>query len=150
MRVNYRLILDGCGRDRYGDHSEGRICFFSTGNPDGPDGHGLAPGAAGLSEIESADDFVLTQETKIDWASFTGLVTGTSPPSFGNVVVEIYRVFPDDSNVGRTSGPCPPSQRIRSPRGRTRRRTSRSNRETSVSTDVDLHDIAPLEHLHRP
>ena len=58
----------------------------------------------GLHPIESAYDFVLTQETKINSATFTGLLTGIAP-SIGNVVVEIYRVFPADSDVGRTSGP---------------------------------------------
>src|SRR5262249_15277946 len=36
----------------------------------------------------------------------TGLLTGGATPSdVSNVVVEIYRVFPNDSDVGRTSGP---------------------------------------------
>jgi hypothetical protein len=57
-------------------------------------------------EYESADDFVLGQETVISHASFTGLLThGATPEDVSNVVVEIYRVFPLDSDVGRTSGP---------------------------------------------
>jgi hypothetical protein len=57
-------------------------------------------------EYESADDFVLPTETKLMHAAFTGLLTGGATPSdISNVVVEIYRVFPKDSNVGRTSGP---------------------------------------------
>ena len=56
-------------------------------------------------EIESADDFVLGTETNISSASFTGLLpTGTALSAIGQVRVEIYRVFPADSNVGRTSG----------------------------------------------
>ena len=59
-------------------------------------------------EIEAGDDFFLGAETKITGASFDGLlvpgVTGTLP-AIQQVVVEIYRVFPQDSNVGRTSGP---------------------------------------------
>ena len=69
--------------------------FFSTGNPNGlmatasrPD---LPPGA----EIESADDFILTKETKITSATFTGLLPAGA--SVSQVVVEIYRVFPKDS-----------------------------------------------------
>ena len=69
--------------------------FFSTGNPNGlmatasrPD---LPPGA----EIESADDFILTKETKITSATFTGLLPAGA--SVSQVVVEIYRVFPLDS-----------------------------------------------------
>ena len=56
-------------------------------------------------EIESADDFVLGTETNISSASFTGLLpTGTALSAIGQVRVEIYRVFPADFNVGRTSG----------------------------------------------
>jgi hypothetical protein len=40
----------------------------------------------------------------ITGATFTGLITGATP-SIGNVTIEIYRVFPKDSDVGRTSGP---------------------------------------------
>jgi hypothetical protein len=54
-------------------------------------------------EIETGDDFVLTSETAINSAMFTGLITG--PGSISQVVIEIYRVFPLDSDVGRTSGP---------------------------------------------
>ena len=80
--------------------------FFSTGNPDGLLASTSRPGSAGILETESADDFVTTAFTSVTSATFTGLLTnGTTPASIGNVVVEIYRVFPDDSDVGRTSGP---------------------------------------------
>src|SRR5712675_1042608 len=59
--------------------------------------------AGGKFEIESADDFALTKTTSITSATFTGLVTGNE--SVGEGRVEIYRVFPKDSDVGRTSGP---------------------------------------------
>jgi len=62
------------------------------------------PSTGAPFEIESADDFALTSETKITSATFTGLVTG-STPTIGDVVVQIYEVFPNLSNVGRTSGP---------------------------------------------
>jgi hypothetical protein len=79
---------------------------FSTGNPDGKIATAARPSSAGKFEIESADDFVLTGSTSITGATFTGLITGTSPlSSIGEVRVEIYRVFPADSDVGRTSGP---------------------------------------------
>ena len=78
--------------------------FFSTGNPDGKIATASRPESAGKFEIESADDFVLTQETSITSATFTGLLTGTNP-TVGEVRVEIYRVFPALSDVGRTSGP---------------------------------------------
>jgi hypothetical protein len=81
---------------------------FSSGNPDGRVATISEPANAHNSnvEFESADDFVLTSETKITHASFTGLLTGGAKPrDLKNVVVEIYRVFPIDSDVGRTSGP---------------------------------------------
>jgi hypothetical protein len=60
-------------------------------------------GTAGAFEIESADDFVLTNPTTLTSATFTGLVPAGTTPT--DVVVEIYGVFPQASNVGRTSGP---------------------------------------------
>jgi hypothetical protein len=57
-------------------------------------------------EIEAGDDFLLPTGAHLTSATFTGLVPqGFSLSNIGNVVVEIYRVFPNDSNVGRTSGP---------------------------------------------
>jgi hypothetical protein len=79
---------------------------FSTGNPDGKMATASRPESAGKFEIESADDFVLTGSTSITSATFTGLLTGgATTAGIGEVRVEIYRVFPADSNVGRTSGP---------------------------------------------
>lgn len=79
--------------------------FFSTGDPDGRMGMASRPASAGLFGIETADDFVLSQQTKISSATFTGLLTGRATAAdIGSVGVEIYRVFPDDSNVARTSG----------------------------------------------
>jgi hypothetical protein len=61
------------------------------------------PDTAGF-EIEAADDFFLGAQTNITGASFTGLfVPGSAgAPSVSQVVVEIYRVFPNDSNTVRT------------------------------------------------
>jgi len=59
-------------------------------------------------EIEAGDDFFLGSETRITGASFDGLlVPGPSGamPTISQLLVEIYRVFPADSNVARTSGP---------------------------------------------
>jgi hypothetical protein len=78
------------------------ITFFNTGNPDGKIATASRPDTAGF-EIESADDFVLTHSTSITDATFTGLIpTGASPTK---VVVEIYRVFPKDSDLRNASGP---------------------------------------------
>jgi hypothetical protein len=79
---------------------------FSTGNPDGLMATTARPDSPGKFEIETGDDFVLTQQTLITGAAFTGLIPlGASTSDIKNVVIEIYRVFPADSNVGRTSGP---------------------------------------------
>jgi hypothetical protein len=78
---------------------------FSTGDPDGKMATAARPDTGGKFEIESADDFILDATTAITGASFTGLIAGTSLSSIGDVRVEIYHVFPKDSDVGRTSGP---------------------------------------------
>ncbi len=75
---------------------------FNTGGPDGRIAVASRPANGTAFEIESADDFVLTHETLINSASFTGLVP--SGATVSQVVVEIYRVFPKDSELGRTSG----------------------------------------------
>jgi hypothetical protein len=78
---------------------------FSTGSPDGLIATASRPDSGGVLEKETADDFVLGSATQITSATFTGLVTGTvAPGTVGDVTVEIYRVFPLDSDVGRTSG----------------------------------------------
>ena len=78
--------------------------LFSTGTPDGKIATASRPDSGGAFEIESADDFVLSTQTNITSATFTGLIPVGS--SVSSMVVEIYRVFPNDSNVGRTSGDC--------------------------------------------
>jgi hypothetical protein len=77
---------------------------FSTGAVTNLMATASRPSTGAPFEIESADDFAVTSETKITSATFTGLVTG-STPTIGDVVVQIYEVFPNLSNVGRTSGP---------------------------------------------
>lgn len=80
--------------------------LFSTGDPDGRLGTASRPGTAGTLEIESADDFILGAATEITHATFTGLLPSTATlTDIGSITVEIYRVFPADSDVGRTSGP---------------------------------------------
>jgi hypothetical protein len=91
-----------------GDRILPSVFLFSTGLPDGKIATISEPPNAHDSkvEFETADDFVLNTETAIDRASFTGLLTGGATlRDVSNVVVEIYRVFPNDSDVGRTSGP---------------------------------------------
>jgi PEP-CTERM motif len=79
---------------------------FSTGNADGKIGMASRPaGPAGI-EIEAADDFILAQQTRINNASFTGLLPyGVSASDVVGMRLEIYKVFPGDSND-------PPSGRV--------------------------------------
>ena len=91
-------------------HASAQGFSFSTGNPDGrmatASRPGPGPGSGANQETESADDFVLTSQTAITSATFTGLVPGgVNLSDVTQVRVEIYRVFPKDSDVGRTSGP---------------------------------------------
>jgi hypothetical protein len=87
--------------------------FFSTGSPDGLMANATRPDAGGKIEIEAADDFILSSETRINSATFTGLLTGgASAANIGLVVAEIYRVFPKDSTVP-PSGQVP--TRVNSP-----------------------------------
>jgi hypothetical protein len=61
------------------------------------------PDTPGSFEIEAGDDFVLRSQTIINTASFVGiLVPGTGgTPAISQVVAEMYRVFPLDSNAAR-------------------------------------------------
>src|SRR5437764_4997645 len=87
--------------------------FFSTGDPDGKIGTASRPASAGMIQIETADDFVLTENTLIQQATFIGLIpTGAPLSSVGTVEVEIYRVFPADS-TNPPSGNVP--TRVNSP-----------------------------------
>jgi hypothetical protein len=80
--------------------------FFSTGTPDGRLGALSQPAGSGTPETETGDDFILTETTSITQATIIGLIpSGTPLASIENVEVEIYHVFPGDSDVGRTSGP---------------------------------------------
>ena len=76
---------------------------FSTGNPNGLIATASRPASTGKQEIESADDFILGGLTTIDHVTFTGLLTGSvSLSNIARVRVELYRVFPKDSDAMRT------------------------------------------------
>jgi PEP-CTERM motif len=75
---------------------------FSTGSPDGRIATASRPATGGVLEIESADDFVLASTTQITSATFTGLIVGAPLSSIGTIDVEIYQVFPRDSDTMRT------------------------------------------------
>jgi hypothetical protein len=77
--------------------------FFSTGSPDAFMGTLSRPASAGLVQTETADDFVLSQCVVINQATFTGLLPmGAQLASINRVEVEIYHVFPVDSDTSRT------------------------------------------------
>src|SRR5215467_7417703 len=76
--------------------------FFSTGDPDGRIATASRPEGRGKIETESADDFVLTSRTMLTEATFTGLLFHGGPGAIREVAVEIYRVFPKDSDTTRT------------------------------------------------
>jgi len=62
------------------------------------------PEASGGFEIEAGDDFVLGSQTIINSASFVGIIVPgtTGAAGISQVVAEIYRVFPLDSDAART------------------------------------------------
>lgn len=77
---------------------------FNSGAPDGkvatisepPNMHNASV------EFESADDFILASQTHITKATFKGLLTGgATAKDVHNIIIEIYRVFPNDSDTNR-------------------------------------------------
>jgi hypothetical protein len=80
--------------------------FFATGGPNGLLGALSRRPSPGKVETETADDFVLQETTVITQATIFGLIpVGTPVENIRDVEVEVYHVFPLDSDVGRTSGP---------------------------------------------
>ena len=73
---------------------------FSTGNTDGKMAMASRPENGPNIEIEAADDFALTAPVSLTSATFVGLVPAGS--NVFRVDVEIYRVFPADSDLNRT------------------------------------------------
>src|SRR5258706_9849074 len=75
---------------------------FSTGDPDGKIATLARPSSPGKIQTETADDFILTETTLINQATFTGLLPlGASLASVSEVEVELYHVFPGDSDTNR-------------------------------------------------
>ena len=85
--------------------------IIDTGAPDARIGLASRPGTT--TEIEAADDFILTLPAFVNSATFIGLLpTGLSLSNVNFVGVEIYRVFPLDS-TNPPSGNVP--TRVNSP-----------------------------------
>jgi PEP-CTERM motif-containing protein len=82
--------------------SRASTVLYNNDFPDGQIGTASRPDS-GNGERETGDDFLLSGAADLTGAAFTGLIPANATVS--KVVVEIYRVFPNDSNVGRTSGP---------------------------------------------
>jgi len=75
---------------------------FSTGDPDGKIATLSRPSSPGKIQTETADDFLVTQPVVINQATFTGLLPVGAPlTSIGGVEIEIYHVFPGDSDTNR-------------------------------------------------
>ena len=85
---------------------------FSTGSPDGRIATLSRPNLGpGLIETETADDFILSQQTSLTQATFTGLIPAGATVT--RVEIEFYHVFPTDSAfppsgnvVTRTNSPA--------------------------------------------
>src|SRR6266478_2571693 len=77
---------------------------FSTGAPDGKIATLSRPASPGKIQTETADDFIVVSNTTlISQATFTGLIPSGAPLSSAvNVEIEIYHVFPNDSDTNRT------------------------------------------------
>jgi hypothetical protein len=75
---------------------------FSTGNVTSSIAAASRPASTGKVEIEAADDFDLPLQTSIDSARFYGLLPSSAPGTATRVVAKIYRVYPLDSDSGRT------------------------------------------------
>jgi hypothetical protein len=61
------------------------------------------PSSPGVFEIEGADDFFLNSQTLITSATIVGLIVPGSAgsPAISDIVAEMYRIFPVDSNAVR-------------------------------------------------
>lgn len=98
MRAELRLASVALIACALGGQARGDF-LISTGDPDGLMAMASRPSGNGKIEIETGDDFVLSQNSQITHVTFTGLLTGqnVSANNISQVVVEIYRIFPLDS-----------------------------------------------------
>ena len=81
------------------------ILFSTNPTPDGAMAMASRPGVGGKIEIEAADDFFNAPPVQINSATFTGLLvpsTTGQTPNVGEVVAELYHIFPLDSDTTRT------------------------------------------------
>jgi hypothetical protein len=84
--------------------AQGQTIVFSTNKPDLKMGVAARPEAENAVEIEPADDFVLASDTRLTGVNLVGLVpAGTPWCNITRVTVQLYRVFPLDSDTTRTA-----------------------------------------------
>lgn len=84
--------------------SAGPVVVYNNLTPNSSIGAASRPGSPGQFEIEAADDFVTTSPFLISGAHFIGLIVPNPgvTPTITAVDLEMYRVFPADSNTVRT------------------------------------------------
>jgi VPDSG-CTERM motif len=80
-------------------HIDAQTFTYNNDFPNGLIGTASRPESTNKIEIESADDFLLNSPVTITGATFTGLIPANS--TINDVRVEIYRVFPKDSDTVR-------------------------------------------------
>ena len=72
--------------------------FFTSGSPDGKIATLSQVSSPGKIQTETADDFILGQQTALTQGTFIGLIpTGSSLNSVSQVELEFYHLFPQDS-----------------------------------------------------
>jgi len=76
--------------------------IYNNLTPNNMMGVATRPSSTGVFEIEAADDFFLGSQTLITSASFVGLIVpGSGGATISDIVAEMYRIFPLDSNTVR-------------------------------------------------
>jgi len=82
---------------------DAQTVFYNNDFPNNLVGTASRPESTNKIEIESADDFMVNSSTQVTGATFSGLLPSNfDPASIGQVRVEIYHVFPTDSDTTRT------------------------------------------------
>lgn len=77
--------------------------IYNNLTPNNSMGIATRPDSGGPFEIEAGDDFFLGSQTVINSASFVGLIVpGAGAVNISDIVAEMYRVFPKDSDTVRT------------------------------------------------
>lgn len=77
--------------------------LFNNGLPDGRMAAAARPADGAAGQIETADDFIIENQTRLTSATFTGLLaSGATLASLRDVTVELYRTFPFDSDTARS------------------------------------------------